>query len=95
MSLLESILNANDGKAVAQIAKSVGIPESVARKGVEALTPSLQRGLERNTKKTGGAEALLGALKSGSHEKYVDDPASPREAGHHRRRQQDSWPHPR
>ncbi len=76
MSLLESILNANDGKAVAQIAKSVGIPESAARKGVEALAPALQRGLERNTKKSGGAEALLGALKNGGHEKYVDDPST-------------------
>ncbi|MCA9821134.1 MAG: DUF937 domain-containing protein [Dehalococcoidia bacterium] len=76
MSLVESILSANDGRAVAQIAKQVGIPESVAKKGIEALAPSLQRGLQRNTKKRGGAEGLLDALKSGSHARYVDDPAT-------------------
>ena len=74
MDLLESILGAGDGKAVAQIAKKVGIPESVAKKGVEALAPALQRGIQRNTKKEGGADALLGALKKGNHARYIDDP---------------------
>jgi hypothetical protein len=74
MDLFESILGANNGQAVSQIAKKVGIPESMARKGVEALAPALQRGLQRNTKRPGGAEALAGALKSGNHARYIDDP---------------------
>jgi hypothetical protein len=74
MNLIESILSANDGKAVAQIAKKVGIPEASARKGVEALAPSLQRGLQRNTRKPGGADDLLKALRKGDHAKYVDKP---------------------
>jgi len=76
MDLLESILGANDGKAVAEIARKVGIPESMAKKGVAALAPALQRGLQRNSRKQGGAEALLGALKTGNHARYVDDPAT-------------------
>jgi hypothetical protein len=46
----------------------------MARKGVEALAPALQRGLQRNTQKPGGAEALAGAVKSGNHARYIDDP---------------------
>lgn len=76
MDLLDSILGANDGKAVAEIARKVGIPESMAKKGVAALAPALQRGLQRNSRKQGGAEALLGALKTGNHARYVDDPAT-------------------
>jgi hypothetical protein len=74
MSLLETILSANNGAAVGQIAKQLGIPENVATQAAAALTPALSRGMQRNTKKPGGLESLLGALGSGAHEKYVDKP---------------------
>jgi len=74
MGLLDSILSANNGGAVTQIAKQLGIPEEVAQKATSALTPALSRGLERNAEKPGGFEDLLGALSGGKHEKYVDEP---------------------
>ena len=74
MNLLESILGANGGKAVGQIAKQLGIPESIAEQAAGALAPSIGRGLERNAKSSGGLDSLLGALKNGNHEKYVDEP---------------------
>ncbi len=74
MSLLESILGANNGAAVNQIATKLGIPQGVASQAAAALTPALSRGLQRNTQKPGGLEALLGAISGGQHEKYVDQP---------------------
>jgi hypothetical protein len=74
MGLIDSILGANNGAAVSQIAGKLGIPESVATKAASALTPALSRGLQRNAEKPGGLESLLGALGSGQHEKYVDQP---------------------
>jgi hypothetical protein len=74
MSLLDSILSAGDGAAVGQIATKLGIPESVAKQAAGALTPALSRGLQRNTAKPGGLDSLLGALGSGTHQKYVDEP---------------------
>jgi hypothetical protein len=74
MGLLDSILSANNGAAVGQIASKLGIPEDVATKAVGALTPALSRGLQRNTEKPGGLDSLLGALSTGNHEKYVDQP---------------------
>lgn len=76
MDLVASILNANNGQALSKIAKRAGIPESMAKKGVEALAPALQRGLQRNTKKPGGAESLLAALQKGNHARYLDEPGA-------------------
>ena len=74
MSLLDSILSAGDGAAVGRIASKLGIPENVAKQAASALTPALSRGLQRNTQQPGGLDSLLGALGSGSHQKYVDEP---------------------
>ena len=75
MALLDSILSENAG-AVDQIAARLGLPPDVAQQAVGALTPALARGIERNTQKPGGLESLLGALGSGNHEKYVDEPST-------------------
>jgi hypothetical protein len=74
MSLLDSILSAGNGAAVGQIASKLGIPEDAAKQAASALTPALARGLQRNTQQGGGLDSLLGALSSGSHQKYVDQP---------------------
>jgi hypothetical protein len=74
MSLLDSVLSAGNGAAVKQIAGKLGIPESVATQAAAALTPALARGLQRNVQKPGGLDSLLGAISTGSHERYVDEP---------------------
>ena len=74
MNLLETLLNASDGGVVKEIAKGLGLSEDDARKGVGQLAPALARGMSRNTKQPGGLEALLGALSSGQHQQYVDEP---------------------
>lgn len=74
MALLDSILSANNGKAIGQIAGKLGIPEDMAAKAVTAVTPAISRALQRNTQKPGGLDSLLGALQTGNHDKYIDQP---------------------
>ena len=74
MSLLDSILSANNGAVVTQIAGKLGIPEGVAKQAAGALTPALSRGLKRNTDKPGGLDSLMGALSKGNHQQYIDKP---------------------
>jgi len=74
MNFIESILQANDGKAIGQIAKQLGLPEETATKAAAAIAPALAKGLQRNASKEGGLDSLLGALKTGKHERYVDEP---------------------
>ena len=74
MGLLETLLGAGGGGVVTEIAKGLGLSEDDARKGVSQLAPALARGMSRNTKQPGGLDALLGALQSGQHQRYVDEP---------------------
>ncbi len=74
MGLLDSILAANNGQAVTQIARQLGIPEAVAKQAAGALVPALSKGLQRNTSTPGGLDSLLGALGGGGHQKYIDQP---------------------
>jgi hypothetical protein len=56
------------------MAKALGMSDTDAKKGIEALTPALSRGISRNVRQPGGLESLLGALQSGNHQRYVDHP---------------------
>ena len=71
--ILGSLLGSDKGP-VAQIAKQLGIPPAVANTAVAALAPVLIRGLQKNIAQPGGLDSLLGALKTGQHQKYVDEP---------------------
>jgi hypothetical protein len=79
MNLMESILGGGEGgagtsAAIGKIAAKLGLPESLAAQAANALSPALARGLQRNTAQPGGLEALTQALRTGQHQRYVDDP---------------------
>ena len=74
MSLLETLLDANGGAVVREMARDLGLEEEQAKSGLEQLVPALARGIQHNTSNPGGLESLLGALKSGGHQRYVDHP---------------------
>lgn len=75
MDLLETILKAQGGGAVAELARSLNIDTSDAGNVLEQIAPALGRGLARNTESSGGLDALLGALNKGNHSRYLDDPS--------------------
>jgi hypothetical protein len=75
MNLLDVILNANDGSTVSQLGSQFGLKESQAASAIQSLLPALAGGLQRNISQ-GGLTDLLGALTSGRHQQYLDDPSA-------------------
>jgi hypothetical protein len=75
MNLLETVLGAQGGAPVRELARNFGIGEDQATAAVTALLPALAGGLGRNVGQAGGLEGLLGALASGRHSSYLDNPA--------------------
>ena len=58
-----------------ELAKQFGLEDSQVKKAIEWLTPALTRGLQRQAAEPSGLNDILKALKSGDHQKYVDDPS--------------------
>ena len=76
MSLLEQLLGANDGAAVDQIGRQLGLDSSQTRSALDALLPTVAAGFQRNASSGTGLEGLLGALAGGGGAaRYVEDPA--------------------
>ena len=76
MDLLDMILNQGDGSSVRQLAGTFGLKEDQAVSAITNLLPALGQGLARNAASAGGLESLLGALTSGGHERYLEDPST-------------------
>lgn len=81
MNLLQSLLEANGGQVVGQLARNFGVDESQAGAALSQLVPALAGGLRNNLGQQGGLESLLGALQRGQHGRYLDDPALLDQAG--------------
>lgn len=76
MDLLETILNQRNGAAVRQIESQFGLEPDQTQAALAALVPALAAGLQRNAQSPDGLQGLLGALSSGRHVQYVEDPTT-------------------
>jgi hypothetical protein len=76
MSLLDSILNAQGGGAVQQLGTQFGLSNDQTTSALSALVPAIAAGLQKNAQTGGGLAGLLGALSSGQHQQYVNDPTT-------------------
>jgi len=76
MNLLETILNAQGGGAVRQLADQFGLSEGQTESAISALLPALAGAVNQNTQVEGGLESLLSALSSGHHDRYLENPAT-------------------
>ena len=74
MNLLQTLLDANGGQIVGQLARNFGLNESQAGSALRQLVPALAGGLKNNLAQPGGLDSLLGALQQGQHGRYVEDP---------------------
>jgi len=74
MDLLSMVLNASGGDGVRRLAQNFGLEENQTSSAVRSLLPALGQGLARNATSPGGIESLMGALSSGGHERYIDNP---------------------
>ena len=75
MNILNAILGSGDGQAVGALAQQFGLSNDQASTALSALLPALAGGLQRNVTQQGGLDALVGALTSGQHGRYLDDPS--------------------
>ncbi|MFN8060919.1 MAG: DUF937 domain-containing protein [Vicinamibacterales bacterium] len=75
MDLLQMVLGAQGGAPVAQLAQQFGLSQDQTVSAVSALVPALAAGMKGNASQAGGLESLLGALTSGQHSSYLDDPS--------------------
>jgi hypothetical protein len=74
MNLMETLMNAQGGGAVRQLASQFGLEERQAAAALDQLLPALTGGLQRNLSQEGGLESLLGALAGGRHQQYLENP---------------------
>jgi hypothetical protein len=73
--ILEMLMNSAGGNGVKQFSRQFGISEDQTQGALAQLVPAILAGLHRNTQQEGGMEALVGALSSGGHSRYLDDPS--------------------
>ena len=76
MSILDAMINAQDGAAVRQIGSQLGLGEDQTATALSALVPALAAGVQRNAQTEGGLGDLISALSSGHHDQYIDNPTS-------------------
>src|SRR5262245_42835630 len=76
MSLLDAILNTQDGAVVQQVGNQFGLDQGQAAAALSALVPALAGRVQQNSQTPAGLESLLGALTNGDHQKYVNDPST-------------------
>lgn len=74
MNLFETILNAQNGGVVRQMANNFQLDESQAKSAIGALIPALTQGIGQNASNAQGLDSLIGALSRGDHGKYLEDP---------------------
>ncbi len=72
MNIMDMVLGEQNASAINQMAKSLGLGTTETKNVVEQLLPVLSRGLQRNTTQEDGMEALVRALSSGNHQRYID-----------------------
>ena len=75
MSILETILQSQDGALVRELARNFKIDNGEAGAALAKLLPALSAGLKQNTSKPGGLASLLDALRRGNHARYVEEPS--------------------
>ena len=75
MNILNAILGDGDGRAVGALAQQFGLSNDQASSALGALLPALAGGLQRNVTQQGGLESLVGALTSGQHGRFLDNPS--------------------
>lgn len=79
LNLMEMLLGSEASGAREQLGGQLGLNQDQTNSALKALIPALSAGLQSNTQKPGGLEALLGALSKGSHDQYLDQPQRLRE----------------
>jgi len=76
MNILETIMNAQNGRAVEQLGGQFGLNREQASSAIAALVPALAAGMQRNMSSEGGLAGLVAALAGGQHQQYLENPST-------------------
>lgn len=76
MGLLQTILEAQNGGIIKQLAKANGLDNQTAASAVAKLLGGLNKGVQQNIQKPSGLEALMGAIQGGGHDRYLGNTSS-------------------
>lgn len=77
MGLLQTILEAQGGQLVKQLANTSGLDTNNTVAALAKLLGGLNQGIQSNSAQSGGLDSLLRALKKGGHEEYLENPNRP------------------
>jgi hypothetical protein len=72
--ILDMLMNASGGGGMQQLERQFGLSEAQTQSALGQLVPAIMAGLQQNTSQEGGLGALIGALTSGNHSQYLDNP---------------------
>lgn len=75
-SIMDLLTGPDAAAARQQLSQKLGLDEQQTGQVLQSLLPALAGGIASNAQKPGGVEALLGALSSGRHASYLDNPQS-------------------
>ncbi len=76
LPLFDMLANAQNGNAMAQMARQFGLSQQQAQEAMAALMPAFSQGLKRNAANPYDLGSFLSALASGQHAKYFEDAAA-------------------
>ncbi len=72
MGLLQTILEAQNGGIIKQLANANGLNSQTAASAVAKLLGGLNNGIKQNTTNQSGLEALMAAVQGGGHDRYLN-----------------------
>ena len=75
-NILDLIMGDENKSAIRELQNNFNLDETQTKAAVEELIPALSRGLRKNTQDPQGMEDLLEALRTGEHEKYMEQPGN-------------------
>ena len=74
VNLFDMLAQAQGGQGLGNLGRQFGLTDEQTQMAAKALLPALSSGLKRNAAQPGGLEALMGALATGRHQTYYDQP---------------------
>jgi hypothetical protein len=73
MDLLTALLASANATDLEQLGSQFNLDKSSLDSVLNQVVPALGRGIQNNTRASGGLESLMGALQNGEHERYLND----------------------
>ncbi len=75
MDLLKVLMESAGSGGIASLGSQFGLNQDQTTKVLGQLLPALGRGMQRNVEAASGLEGLINGLRTGNHQRYLEDPS--------------------